>query len=111
MDFFDSMGCSVSDHALEYVMYAPASEEEVDAIFKKALAGEGVSREEEMKFKMAFMQFVAKAYHKKNWVMQIHYGCKRDNNALMYAKLGPDTGFDCINNYAPSAQTADSSTH
>ena len=107
MDFFDSMGCSVSDHALEYVMYAPASEEEVDAIFKKALAGEGVSREEEMKFKMAFMQFVAKAYHKKNWVMQIHYGCKRDNNALMYAKLGPDTGFDCINNYAPSAQMAD----
>ena len=107
MDFFDSMGCSVSDHALEYVMYAPASEEEVDAIFKKALAGEGVSREEEMKFKMAFMQFVARAYHKKNWVMQIHYGCKRDNNALMYAKLGSDTGFDCINNYAPSAQTAD----
>ncbi len=81
MDFFDSMGCCVSDHALEYVMYAPASEEEVDAIFKKALAGEGVSREEEMKFKMAFMQFVARAYHKKNWVMQIHYGCKRDNNA------------------------------
>ena len=107
MDFFDSMGCCVSDHALEYVMYAPASEEEVDAIFKKALAGEGVSREEEMKFKMAFMQFVARAYHKKNWVMQIHYGCKRDNNALMYAKLGPDTGYDCINNYAPSAQTAD----
>ena len=65
MDFFDSMGCCVSDHALEYVMYAPASEEEVDAIFKKALAGEGVSREEEMKFKMAFMQFVARAYHKK----------------------------------------------
>ena len=107
MDFFDSMGCCVSDHALEYVMYAPASEEEVDAIFKKALAGESVSREEEMKFKMAFMQFVARAYHKRNWVMQIHYGCKRDNNALMYAKLGPDTGFDCINNYAPSAQTAD----
>lgn len=27
MDFFASMGCNVSDHALEYVMYAPASEE------------------------------------------------------------------------------------
>ena len=107
MDFFASRGCSVSDHALEYVMYAPATEEEVDAIFKKALAGESITRDEEMKFKMAFMQFVARAYHKRNWVMQIHYGCKRDNNALMYAKLGPDTGFDCINNYAPSAQTAD----
>lgn len=104
MDFFASMGCSVSDHALEYIMYAPASEAEVDDIFQKALQGSEITREEEMKFKMAFMQFVAKEYHKRNWVMQIHYGCKRDNNALMYAKLGPDTGYDCINNYAPSAQ-------
>ena len=39
--------------------------------------------------------------------MHIHYGCKRDNNAFMYEQLGPDTGYDCINNYAPSAQTAD----
>ena len=60
-----------------------------------------------MIFKTAFMQFVGKEYHKKNWVMQIHYGCKRDNNAFMYEQLGPDTGYDCINNYAPSAQTAD----
>ena len=39
--------------------------------------------------------------------MQLHYGCKRDNNTGMYNKLGPDTGYDCINNYAPSSQTAD----
>ena len=107
MDFFAQMGCSVSDHALEYVMYAPAAEEKVNEIFKKRLNGESISREEEMIFKTAFMQFVGKEYHKKNWIMQIHYGCKRDNNAFMYEQLGPDTGYDCINNYAPSAQTAD----
>ena len=107
MEFFAQMGCSVSDHALEYVMYAPAAEEKVNEIFKKRLNGESISREEEMIFKTAFMQFVGKEYHKKNWVMQIHYGCKRDNNAFMYEQLGPDTGYDCINNYAPSAQTAD----
>lgn len=107
MEFFAQMGCSVSDHALEYVMYAPAAEEKVDEILKKRLNGESISREEEMIFKTAFMQFVGKEYHKKNWVMQIHYGCKRDNNAFMYEQLGPDTGYDCINNYAPSAQTAD----
>ena len=39
--------------------------------------------------------------------MQLHYGCKRNNNAAMFKKLGPDTGFDCISNYAPSSQTAD----
>ena len=39
--------------------------------------------------------------------MQLHYGCKRDNNTSMYRQLGPDTGYDCINNYAPSSQMAD----
>lgn len=107
MEFFASMGCSVSDHALEYVMYAPASEEEIEGIFAKRLSGSTVTREEELKFKTAFMLFVGKEYNRMNWVMQLHYGCKRDNNRLMYEKLGPDTGYDCINNYAPSAQMAD----
>ena len=31
--------------------------------------------------------------------MQIHYSALRDNNSNMYAKLGPDTGFDCIATY------------
>ena len=107
MDFFASMGCCVSDHALEYVMYAPASEEEIAKIFAGSLNGGSVSREDEMKFKTAFMTAVGKEYHKRNWVMQLHYGCKRDNNVFRYNQLGPDTGFDCINNYAPSAQMAD----
>ena len=38
------------------------------------------------------------------WVMQLHYGCKRDNNQAMFEELGPDTGFDCISNYTPAAQ-------
>lgn len=107
MEFFNSMKCCVSDHALEYVMYAPASDAEVDAIIAKSLKGEAVSREEELKYKTAFMLFVAREYNRMGWIMQLHYGCKRDNNAYMFEQLGPDTGFDCINNYAPSAQMAD----
>ena len=107
MAFFASMGCCVSDHALEYVMYVPASDAEVDAILQKGLRGEAISKEEELKYKTAYMLFVAREYVKLGWVMQIHYGCKRDNNAYMFEQLGPDTGYDCINNYAPSAQMAD----
>ena len=107
MEFFNSMKCCVSDHALEYVMYVPASDAEVDSIIAKSLKGEAVSREEELKYKTAFMLFAAKEYNKLGWIMQLHYGCKRDNNAYMFEQLGPDTGFDCINNYAPSAQMAD----
>ena len=39
--------------------------------------------------------------------MQLHYGCKRNNNAPAFKELGPDTGYDCINNYTPSEQMAD----
>ncbi|MBR2527685.1 MAG: glucuronate isomerase [Blautia sp.] len=107
MDYFAERGCCVSDHALEYVMYAPASEDEIEAIFRKRLAGEAVTREEGMKFRTAFMQQVGKEYHQRGWIMQLHYGCKRDNNTPYFRKLGPDTGYDCINNYAPSSEMAD----
>jgi glucuronate isomerase len=36
--------------------------------------------------------------------MELHYGCKRNNNTFVFDKLGPDTGHDCIDNFAPGAQ-------
>lgn len=107
MAFFDSMGCKASDHALEYVMYYPASDEELEAIFAKRMSGAEITKEEELKFKTAFMIAVGKEYSRLGWAMQLHYGCKRDNNVFRYEQLGADTGFDCINNYAPSSQMAD----
>ena len=107
MDFFASMGCTVSDHGLEYVMYCPASDDEIEEIFLKRQNRMILSREEEMKFKTAFLLFVGQEYHKRGWAMQLHYGCKRDNNRRMFEQIGPDTGYDCINNSAPSSQMAD----
>lgn len=107
MEFFKNQGCSVSDHALEYVMYVPADDAELEAIFAKGLSGETISKDDELKYKTAFMLFAAKEYNRMGWVMQLHYGCKRDNNAMMFETIGADTGYDCINNYAPSAQMAD----
>ena len=106
MDFFASMGCLVSDHALEYVMYKPATAEEIEAIFAKRLAGTTPTALEELQFKTAFMNFVGKEYHRLGWVMQLHYGTKRDNNVFRYNQLGPDTGYDCINTYSSSAEMA-----
>ncbi|MBQ2655310.1 MAG: glucuronate isomerase, partial [Erysipelotrichaceae bacterium] len=107
IEFFASMGCRASDHALEYVMYEPASEEKVEEIFAKRLGGEMVTRKEELIIKTAFMRHLASVYTKKGWAMQLHYGCKRDNNKKMFDILGPDTGYDTINNYAPSSEMAD----
>lgn len=107
MEFFDSMGCRVSDHALEYVMYAPAEETRIEELFAKRIQGGALTKEEVLQFKTAYMIFVGKEYHRLGWAMQLHYGCKRDNNVFRYDQLGPDTGYDCIDNYAPSAQMAD----
>jgi len=100
MGFFNSMGCRLSDHGLEFIMFEPASEEEIEKVFTKRLGGEAPTRQEELQFKTAFMQFVGGEYARLGWAMQIHFGCSRDNNTPMYEKLGPDTGFDAINTAA-----------
>ena len=107
MDFFVSMGCTVSDHGLEYVMYQPGTEEQIEKIFAKRLAGQLPSRGEELTFKTEFLLFVCREYAKRNWVLQLHYGVKRDNNVKMFNRLGPDTGYDCIKNETSAAELAD----
>ena len=107
LDHFESVGCKISDHSLEYVMYVPATEEEVEAIFAKRLAGEAITKTEERQFKTMMMVLLGREYHKKNMAMQIHYGVKRDNNEKIFKQLGPDAGIDCINNFAPSSEMAD----
>lgn len=107
MEYFAENGCNVSDHGLNYVMYRPASDEEIEEIFVQKLSNETISEEDVLKFKTACMLFFGEQYAKLDWAMQLHYGCKRDNNQRMYQILGPDTGYDCINNYAPASELAD----
>lgn len=96
MEHFAAHGCRASDHGLDYMVYRPASRAEVDAIVRKALAGETVSRDEAECFKTALLIYCAGEYARLNWAMQIHYNCLRNPNSSMLAKIGPDTGFDCI---------------
>ena len=50
---------------------------------------------------------MGREYNRLDWAMQLHYGVKRDNNTAQFNKLGVDSGYDCISNFAPSAQLAD----
>ena len=104
MLYFHENRCRLSDHALPYAMYAPASDATIAQIFADRLAGKPLSQTETLQFKTAFIRFVAGEYRALDWTMQLHFGCRRDNNAAMFDALGPDTGYDCIDNYTPSAQ-------
>ena len=106
MDFFASKGCRLSDHGVNDITCSIASEQEIEEIFASRLSGNDLDAPALDKYKTAFMLFVAHEYSKRGWVMQIHYGCRRDNNIPMFEKLGPDTGFDCVNNSASSTGTA-----
>lgn len=96
MAYFDTCGCKASDHGLDYLFFRQAGEQTTDAIMKKALAGEAVTKEEAETFQTNLLFFCAEEYHRLNWVMQLHYNCLRNPNTVMFRKLGPDAGFDCI---------------
>jgi len=94
IDFFHENGCRISDHALEYVPYALGDPE---AVFNKKMNGEELTLQEINVFKTAVLKHCAKQYVRLGWAMQLHIGALRNNNTKMYNKLGPDTGYDSIN--------------
>ncbi len=96
IDFFETAGSKISDHALSPVPYRRASEDEVDEIFKKAIAGISVSDECIEKYKTELLIFLGSEYAKRDWVMQLHMSAIRNNNSKMADILGPDTGFDSV---------------
>lgn len=95
--FFDSVGCRVSDHGLDSISYREASKEEVAEIFAKAISGQKVSSEEESKYITYTLKFLGGLYSELKWTMQLHLAAFRNGNTKMFKILGPDTGFDAIN--------------
>ena len=99
--FFVSFGCRVSDHGMEAVPYAPATADEVEAIFQKRRAGVLPTASEEKQFKTALLLELGREYHRLGVVMQLHFGVTRDNSRRVFRALGPDAGVDSIGD-APS---------
>lgn len=97
LDHFDAHGCCVADHALDTVAYAEASEKELDILLIKRLSDGDVTSYEAAQFKTAVLVFLGREYKKRGWVQQYHIGALRNNNERMFNILGPDTGFDSIN--------------
>ena len=93
IEYFDSYGCRLSDHGVEYVPYA---EGDASTVFEKKMAGGELTTYEIDTFRTAVMTICAEEYAKRGWTMQLHMGAIRNNNRRMYEKLGPDTGFDSI---------------
>ena len=96
IEFFDKAGCVCSDHALDVVMYKPADKAKVDKILKKALNGDDLTYDEIEQYKGYILVHLGKQYSRLGWVQQYHIGALRNNSRRYMSLLGPDTGFDAI---------------
>ena len=101
-DFFDSLGCRLSDHGLSEFYAEDYAESEVKQIFQKVMEGKQPTADEVNKFRSALLLEFARQDAKVGWTQQFHYGPMRNNNTRMFKQLGPDAGFDSIGTWNTS---------
>lgn len=105
-DWFDKMGCRLSDHGLDRFYADDYTHSEIEAIFAKALKKKQLSPEEVDKFKSAMLVLFGEMDYHTGWTQQYHYGTIRNNNSKMFKLIGPDTGFDSIGEFATARSCA-----
>lgn len=98
-DFFAENGCKLSDHGLEHFYDEPYTDSQIETIFSKALRGMQLSTTEIHQYKHAFLKACGEMDYDSDWTQQYHYGAIRDNNTVMFNKVGADTGFDSIGEF------------
>lgn len=98
LDHFESHGCKISDHGMEFIMYKEDLGITSDDVLAKKLSSSDVrlSDEEITAFKSDIMLFFAREYAKRGWTMQLHFGCKRNVSSVMLNNVGINCGCDTI---------------
>ncbi|MGB5418488.1 glucuronate isomerase [Algibacter sp.] len=97
--FFDSLGCKLSDYGLEKVFASDFTDAQVDAIFKKRMAGNEISQEEAQVYASCILVKLCEMYHAKGWTQQFHIGALRNNNSRLLNEIGLDAGVDSIGEF------------
>lgn len=106
LEVFAALGCRASDHGLDTIPYAEGSMEEANRALSRALSGEALSEQEIERYQTKVLLHLAREYHRLGIVMQLHYSCIRNLNERLFARLGPDTGFDAIGQTVSASKIA-----
>ncbi len=96
LNHFCENNCRFTDIGIPDFPSYIASEEEADATYRKALAGEAVSDAEYSGFLGNMYLFLGKEYKERNLVMQWHLAVYRNASTKLFTMLGPDCGGDCV---------------
>jgi glucuronate isomerase len=91
--YFKSMGATATDSGVETPYTEALSSSEAEAIFSRALAGKATA-EDARRFTGHMMIEMARMSVEDGMVMQLHAGCYRNHNPLVFEKFGADKGCD-----------------
>ena len=98
-DFFDRVGCRLSDHGLDHAFCDFPAESAAKSIFDAARRGIAASAEEHGQFAAIMMLRFGQLDAARGWTKQMHLGARRNNNSRGFRAAGPDTGFDSIGDW------------
>lgn len=94
--FFHEMGCRLSDHGLDTVVFVEFKESVVKETYIKLRNSKSLSLAEINQFKSFMLYNFGLMDSKRGWTKQIHIGALRNNNTRLFKTLGADVGFDSI---------------
>lgn len=103
---FHEAGARLSDHGLNAMPGAPATDAEAEAIFASVRGGSVPSAAEQDAFASYLMLFFGRLDAQRGWTKQLHLGALRSVNSRMLAAAGPNTGFDSIGDWPQMANLA-----
>jgi glucuronate isomerase len=102
-DDFHAAGARLSDHGLETALAEPCSHAEASAVFRAARDGRSASPADAARFGSLLMLEFGRWDAARGWTKQLHLGALRSVNSRLLGRLGPDTGFDSIGDFAQAA--------
>lgn len=100
VDYFHEAGCRLSDYGMEEIYAVDFTEEDADAILKKRLLGNKISKEDVDIYASCILDKLCKMYHAKGWTQQFHVGALRNNNSRLLEQVGLDAGVDSIGDFS-----------
>ena len=96
LDRFERNGCRLADHALDNgFAFKKTDIGSASRLFKHILSGASLNTEENLQLRSFLLEFLAKEYAGRGWVLQLHIGAERWTSTRLRSVAGPAGGYAC----------------
>lgn len=93
LDDFANAGCRFSDHALDNGFAYLPDDGNNGHRFQTWRQGGALEKEDQIRLTSDILRFLAGAYARRGWTMQLHIGAQRNTSTRLRAIAGPAGGF------------------